>query len=93
MTYYCIRVVDGRHVVGITTDGRDFTPIPRAAFDSPRDAVAYADMRQSAISPLRTSRSGQLGDAVNEASDASDASAPLSRPSPPVAASAVHPPG
>jgi len=52
--YFCIRVVDGRHVTGYTTDGIDFYPIPKAAFASPRDAIRYAEMRQLAVSPLRS---------------------------------------
>src|SRR5690349_16380597 len=51
--YFCIRYVDGRHQVGMTSDGRDFIPLPRAAFGNPRDAIRYAEMRQMAVSPLR----------------------------------------
>ena len=51
--YFCIRVVDGRHVTGYTTDGLDFYPIPKGAFASPRDAIRYAEMRQRQVSPLR----------------------------------------
>ena len=51
--FYAIRYIDGQHVVGVTTDGRDFAPLPRAAFGKPRDAIRYAEMRQRAVSPLR----------------------------------------
>ena len=51
--YYAIRVIDGRHVVGVTTDGRDFVPIPTGAFGKPRDAIRYAELRQRDTSPLR----------------------------------------
>lgn len=53
--FFCIRYIDGQHQVGITTDGRDFVAIPRAAFGKPRDAVRYAELRQQAVSPLRGS--------------------------------------
>lgn len=55
MDYFCIRVVAGQHVVGYTTDGIDWYPLPRATFGDPRAAIAYADMRQAHISPLRSS--------------------------------------
>jgi hypothetical protein len=51
--YFCVHVVEGRHVVGYTTSGLDFYPLPRAAFGSPRDAVRFAEMRQANVSPLR----------------------------------------
>ena len=51
--FYSIRIVGDRHVVGITTNGVDWLPLPRAAFGNPRDAIRYADMRQRDISPLR----------------------------------------
>lgn len=53
--FYAVRVTADGYQVGVTTDGRDFSPIPRAAFANPRDAVRYADLRQSAVSPLRVS--------------------------------------
>jgi hypothetical protein len=53
--FFCVRVTDAGFQVGITTDGRDFVPIPRAAFGKPRDAVRYAELRQQAVSPLRVS--------------------------------------
>ena len=52
--YFSIRVIDGHHQVGVTSDGRDFIPLPRAAFPTPRAAIAYASMRQMAVSPLRS---------------------------------------
>lgn len=51
--FYGIEVRDGQHVVYETTDGIHRTYLPRAVFGSPRKAIAYADMRQAAISPLR----------------------------------------
>ena len=52
--YYAVRIVDGRHLVGITTDGIDWIALPRAAFDTPRRAIDYAEMRQQEVSPLRS---------------------------------------
>lgn len=51
---YAIRVIDGRHQVGVTTTGRDFAPLPRAAFPTPRAAITYASMREANVSPLRS---------------------------------------
>lgn len=53
--FYAVRVTDDGYQVGVTTDGRDFAPIPRAVFAKPRDAVRYAELRQQAVSPLRAS--------------------------------------
>ena len=52
--FYAIRVVDGRHQCGWTTDGRDFFPIKTAVYDKPRPAIDYCSMRQASISPLRS---------------------------------------
>lgn len=51
--FFGIEVRDGQYVVYETTDGIHRTYLPRAVFGSPRKAIAYADMRQQAISPLR----------------------------------------
>lgn len=53
--FYAVRVTADGYQVGVTTDGRDFSPIPRAAFGKPLDAVRYAELRQQAVSPLRVS--------------------------------------
>lgn len=53
--YYRVRWTGDGYQVGVTTDGRDFAPIPRAAFGKPLDAVRYAELRQQAVSPLRAS--------------------------------------
>ena len=45
---------DGTHEVYITPDGISRIPVPRAAFGNPRDAIRYAEMRQLAVSPLRS---------------------------------------
>lgn len=86
--FFAIRYVDGRHQVGMTSDGRDFIPLPRAAFGNPRDAIRYAEMRQANVSPLReaddvtdarsrtsssASSSGAVRDAGNPAGLASTA--------------------
>ena len=63
--YFCIRIVDGRHVAGYTTDGRDWYPIPKAAFGSPRDAVRYCEMRQAKVSPLRSRQEEAVARAVS----------------------------
>ncbi len=55
---YRIRVIDGRYVVGGTTNGIDFRPIPTGAFGKPRDAVRYAEMRERNVQPLRTDGEG-----------------------------------
>lgn len=53
--FYRVRWDESGYQVGMTTDGRDFVAIPRAAFGKPRDAVRYAELRQQAVSPLRVS--------------------------------------
>lgn len=53
--FYAVRVTADGYQVGVTTDGRDFSPIPRAAFGTPRAAINYAELRQQAVSPLRVS--------------------------------------
>jgi hypothetical protein len=59
--FYKVRVVDGRHHVGITTNGLDWLPIPTAAFGTPREAIRYAAMRQAGISPLRPALDDSAG--------------------------------
>jgi hypothetical protein len=73
--YHCIRIVDDRYQVGVTTDGRDFVPLPRAAFGNPRDAIRYADMRQADVSPLREA-DDEVGGAVRAVIPAPSSASP-----------------
>lgn len=59
MSQHTIRVLaDGRHHVGVTETGRDWTPIG-VSFKSPRDAITFADRLDAASRPApETHRSG-----------------------------------
>ena len=58
-TFYGIEVdAEGRHRVYATDDGISRIPVPRAAFGNPRDAIRYAEMRQTQVSPLRSADDG-----------------------------------
>jgi hypothetical protein len=52
---YHAHVDSGRYVACVTTNGLDHIRIPTAAFGKPRDAIRYCEMRQAAVSPLRSS--------------------------------------
>ena len=55
MPFFHIHWRDSLHIVCMTTNGLDHSPIPRAAFGEPRPAIDYAELRQQAVSPLRVS--------------------------------------
>lgn len=51
--YYHIHRGIRRYQVCATTTGLDHAPIAAAVFDHPRAAIAYIDMHDAAVTPLR----------------------------------------
>lgn len=55
MPFFHIHWRDSLHIVCMTTNGLNHSPIPRASFGTPRAAINYAELRQQAVSPLHVS--------------------------------------
>lgn len=51
---YAIEVRNGQHCAYELVNGREHLPIERACFDTSRKAIAFTDMRERGVSPLRS---------------------------------------
>lgn len=74
--FYCIRWLGDRYQCGYTTNGIDFFPIGSATYEKAREAVAYCDLMNQHISPLR----GPEEEPTDLPQSTGSSSGPLTRP-------------